>query len=204
MMQVLTRSHEPTVRPAVEETRSRILAAAREVFERNGTRGTTTREVAIRAGVNEATLFRHFGSKAALLSAMREQACGLDTIGESLANLPGVDIGAELREVARAAVAGLHGQRELLCISLVESAIEQTEPDTPEWRGPNHVQTLLTAYFARLVNEGRLAGDPDLLARTFIGIMFQYVIARRLWRSHAIDPATVDALVDIFLHGVER
>ena len=50
-----------------EETRNRILAAARAVYEHNGTRGTTTREVAERAGVNEATLFRHFGSKAALL-----------------------------------------------------------------------------------------------------------------------------------------
>ncbi len=62
----------------VEETRGKILAAARELFERNGTRGTTTREVAERAGVNEATLFRHFGSKRALLDAMREQACGVE------------------------------------------------------------------------------------------------------------------------------
>jgi AcrR family transcriptional regulator len=46
----------------VEDTRERILVAAREIFEHNGTRGTTTREVAERAGVNEATLFRHFGS----------------------------------------------------------------------------------------------------------------------------------------------
>ena len=59
----------------VEETRARILAATREIFERNGTRGTTTREVAERAGVNEATLFRHFGSKAALIGAMREDSC---------------------------------------------------------------------------------------------------------------------------------
>ena len=62
----------------VEETRARILAATREIFERNGTRGTTTREVAERAGVNEATLFRHFGSKAALIGAMREDSCGIE------------------------------------------------------------------------------------------------------------------------------
>ncbi|MEO7039366.1 MAG: helix-turn-helix domain-containing protein, partial [Candidatus Elarobacter sp.] len=53
----------PRSHAGVEDTRTRILAAARELFERNGTRGTTTREVAERAGVNEATLFRHFGSK---------------------------------------------------------------------------------------------------------------------------------------------
>ena len=75
---------------------ARILAAARELFERNGTRGTTTREVAERAGVNEATLFRHFGSKAALLDAMREDACGLEQFRASVTALPGADIAADL------------------------------------------------------------------------------------------------------------
>jgi AcrR family transcriptional regulator len=53
------------VKASPEDTRSRILAAAREIFALKGTRGTTTREVADRAGVNEATLFRHFGTKQA-------------------------------------------------------------------------------------------------------------------------------------------
>ncbi len=77
------------IHAGVEDTRARILAAARDLFERNGTRGTTTREVAERAGVNEATLFRHFGSKRALLDAMREQACGVQQFRAVLAALPG-------------------------------------------------------------------------------------------------------------------
>src|SRR5665213_4336942 len=76
----------------VEETRARILAATREIFERNGTRGTTTREVAERAGVNEATLFRHFGSKAALIGAMREDSCGIESIRNVLTGLDGTDL----------------------------------------------------------------------------------------------------------------
>ena len=58
-----------------DETRARILAAARELFALKGTRGTTTREVADLAGVNEATVFRHFGTKHALLHAMLNQYC---------------------------------------------------------------------------------------------------------------------------------
>ena len=85
----------------VEDTRARILAAAREVFERNGTRGTTTREVAERAGVNEATLFRHFGSKRALLDAMREAAAGVEEFRAVLSSLPGRDVRADLRTIAR-------------------------------------------------------------------------------------------------------
>src|ERR1700690_469506 len=95
----------------VEETRARILAATREIFERNGTRGTTTREVAERAGVNEATLFRHFGSKAALLAAMREHACGLDEFREIVTTLSGVDLERDLVTIGLNAVVNMHQQR---------------------------------------------------------------------------------------------
>ena len=45
---------------------SRILEATLELLGRVGYRGTTTREIAQRAGVNEVTLFRRFGSKESL------------------------------------------------------------------------------------------------------------------------------------------
>jgi len=46
-----------------------IYAAAIELFCERGFGGTTTRLIADRAGVNEVTLFRRFGSKAALMEA---------------------------------------------------------------------------------------------------------------------------------------
>ena len=123
----------------VEETRARILAATREIFERNGTRGTTTREVAERAGVNEATLFRHFGSKAALIGAMREDSCGVEAIRNLLTGLDGADIAADVKTIAYHGVGVMAGQRGLMCIALAEDAIEQGPPDldAPEWRGPS-------------------------------------------------------------------
>jgi len=47
-------------------TRERVLAAAREVFSRQGFDRTTTGEVAAAAGVAEITLFRHFATKSIL------------------------------------------------------------------------------------------------------------------------------------------
>lgn len=55
-----------TRRPAWEESRRRILDAARELFAERGYRGTTTRDLAEAAGVAELTLFRHFPTKAQL------------------------------------------------------------------------------------------------------------------------------------------
>jgi AcrR family transcriptional regulator len=48
------------------EARIKILVAARELFSEQGFGNTATREIADRAGVPETSLFRLFGSKAAL------------------------------------------------------------------------------------------------------------------------------------------
>jgi AcrR family transcriptional regulator len=48
--------------------RSLVLEAARELFAERGFGDVTTREVALRAGVTQAQVFRHFGSKARLFA----------------------------------------------------------------------------------------------------------------------------------------
>jgi AcrR family transcriptional regulator len=48
------------------QPRRLLLEAASDLFARQDYRSTTTREIAEAAGVTEALLFRHFGSKAAL------------------------------------------------------------------------------------------------------------------------------------------
>jgi AcrR family transcriptional regulator len=54
----------------IDDHRHRILQAAARVYTQHGWRGATTRRIAEEAGVNEVTLFRHFGSKDALLEQM--------------------------------------------------------------------------------------------------------------------------------------
>ncbi|MEU3503045.1 TetR family transcriptional regulator [Streptomyces hundungensis] len=49
-------------------TRRRLLNAARDLFAERGYEGATVREIAERAGVNQALLFRYFGSKQGLLT----------------------------------------------------------------------------------------------------------------------------------------
>ena len=56
-----------------ENTKERILLAAREISLRQGYAGATTRQIAAEAGVNEVTLFRHFGNKENIFKAAVEQ-----------------------------------------------------------------------------------------------------------------------------------
>ena len=53
--------------------RERIIEAASRVYSLHGFRGATTRLIANEAGVNEVTLFRIFGSKAALLNEVAQR-----------------------------------------------------------------------------------------------------------------------------------
>jgi AcrR family transcriptional regulator len=48
------------------EVRELLLSAARDLFSARGYAGTSTRDIAVKAGVSEALLFRHFGTKAQL------------------------------------------------------------------------------------------------------------------------------------------
>lgn len=52
---------------AIDE--SRVFETTVDLFVRHGYAGTTTKEIATVAGVNEATLFRRYGSKAKLMEA---------------------------------------------------------------------------------------------------------------------------------------
>jgi AcrR family transcriptional regulator len=196
MLSTAQRTH-----PGVEETRAKIVAAARDLFERNGTRGTTTRVVAERAGVNEATLFRHFGSKRALLDAMREEACGVEQFRSVLASLPGTDFAADLRTIAYHTVEHMAGKRAMMCVSLFEDAAGTD--DAPEWRGPSQILHDLAAYFTAKARAGHpLRGDPTFIARYFMGTLFSYVVGRKLWESDIPDRATLDGIVEVFLNGV--
>lgn len=63
----------PRAEPA-EAQRDRILAAATEVFARDGLGGARVDEVAASAGVNKAVLYRHFASKDELFEAALDWA----------------------------------------------------------------------------------------------------------------------------------
>ena len=186
---------------SAEDTRTRILAATKEVYETNGTRGTTTRLVAERAGVNEATIFRHFGSKQALLVAMREQSCGVAVFESVMAALSG-DVARDLRTMADLLVERMRAQRSLMCISLAEDAAGEERMTDPEWRGPQRILQRLGDFFRIHAERGDVKGDPHRLAVFFMGILFSYVVARRLWDSDNPSAPDIDFIVTTFLNGV--
>ena len=67
-------------------TEVRLVEAAVQLFSRQGYKGTSTREIAHLAGVNEATLFRCFARKADLFWAAAESRLNQLKLGRELQN----------------------------------------------------------------------------------------------------------------------
>jgi AcrR family transcriptional regulator len=61
---------EAEISTASEQTRARLIEAAREVFSQHGFQGATVREICRRADANGAAVNYHFGSKEGLLTEM--------------------------------------------------------------------------------------------------------------------------------------
>lgn len=186
-----------------EETRNRILAATRQLFAKKGRRGTTTREIAEIAGVNEATLFRHFGNKDTLIEACAEHYCAAVQLQELLASLSG-DLEDDLRRIARSLADRMEQVRDLIVMSLSDEENETTI-GSAAWRGPAAIRQMLVDYMATRVENGELAGDPLLLARFFMGMIFSQVIGRKKFPelAYTLDQV-IDFQVRVFLNGVRK
>ena len=190
------------IRPSVEDTRERIFVAAREIFALKGPHGTTTREIADKAGVNEATLFRHFGNKNALLEAMKEYFCQdkAARLGAVFASLSG-DLEPDLRVIATNMVEGMQTNKDLIRVGLLEEAANPGAAHAP-WRMPNVARDFLTKYFSKHVQSGELKGDPEILARFFMGMFFSYIMGRGFWSTQILgEEDAVRTFVGIFLDG---
>lgn len=105
-------------------TRERILRAFLRVVAEHGLDRTTTRAIAEEAGVNEVTLFRHFGDKAGMaVAAIREfsPAADLNSKDPAIdASTPG-RAGDGLLAALQYCRAIVHNRPELLSFGIAES-----------------------------------------------------------------------------------
>ena len=184
-----------------EDTRLRILSATRHLLARKGRRGTTTREIADLAGVNEATLFRHFGHKDGLVEACVKHYCSTVEITELLNSLDG-DLERDLKQIALALRQRIESVRDLIVMSLAEEESEGYVGDAA-WRAPTAIKSMLTDYMSKRVAAQELQGEPALLARFFMGMVFAYVMGcKRFPQEYSGEPQRVaDFQVGMFLNG---
>ncbi|HEY4216102.1 MAG TPA: helix-turn-helix domain-containing protein [Gemmatimonadaceae bacterium] len=141
------------------DNRDRILNAAQKVYAQHGFRGATTRLIAIEAGVNEVTLFRTFGSKAALFEALMQSYAARSPISP-LPDNP-IDPEREMTDWCASVLRHLRENRALIRTSFGEIE-ERPEAAVSMCEGPNCAGTILTDYVLRLKSMGVAAIDGDV------------------------------------------
>jgi AcrR family transcriptional regulator len=182
--------------------RDQLLDAAVQVYAESGYHGATTRRIASTAGVNEITLFRHFGSKDVLL---REALARCHA--EGMVPLPEVphDPLQELTDWSRSHLLHLQQRAALIRTCLSEFA-ERPDLVTPEISCPVEATRALATYLERLKERGVLAEsvDPRAAAAMLLGTLFADAIGRDIVPDMYAVP-TEDALaqyVALFLRGI--
>ncbi|MFO0680408.1 MAG: TetR/AcrR family transcriptional regulator [Sandaracinus sp.] len=185
-----------------------ILAAAREVFLEHGVRGTTA-EVASRAGVSEGSVFKRWRTKEDLFQA----AMNSDRVADAsfLVGLMERVGQGDLREqwVEIGILAG-HFFEKIAALHMHRFAGGSHDPQRQWSEGepaPLAARKMFAGYLEAERHAGRLRNvDTDVLARTFLGAIFNFVSLEMMMRGREPHPmplyAYVRGLVDIVLEGV--
>jgi len=184
----------------VEETRSRILAATREVFERNGTRGTTTREVAERAGVSKATIYRWWPTKETLaLDALFNEWAAARPPARDTGSLRG-DLLSLLRPWARLASSRPYGR--VIAALITEAQMDPAFAAEYRTRFVEPRREQGREVFRRATARGEIPADTKVEVALD---MLYGPLYHRLLHGHApLDDRFVRDVVDTALDGILR
>jgi AcrR family transcriptional regulator len=182
---------------------TRILQAARVTFARYGLTGATVEQIAQEAEVGVATVYRHYGSKEALIEAMIHASEPRQLL-RNLTNGHQGDLETDLVALASTIVDFINANRDLIRITFVES--QGSSPLLAQMRSTQgRTVTTLAAYLARQMEAGKLAqGDPFELALAFVGMLLGFtVIGPHFYERPVAEPESVARLVTrIFLNGL--
>jgi AcrR family transcriptional regulator len=169
-----------------EDRRRQLIQVAIRLFSQKGFRGTTTKEIAQAARINEAMIFRHFATKEDLYSAILDyKACTEGPVDprEFVAE-------AVQRKDDRAVCEGLayaalqHHERDTdFHRLLLYSALEGHQLADMFWeRNIGEFYDFLGKYIRERQRDGAFRDvEPRIVVRAFIGMIIHHSLNNSLW-----------------------
>ncbi len=200
----------PVSRMAAEDRRQQILDVAVRLFSQKGFRGTTTKEIALAAGVNEAIIFRHFATKSDLYTAIIDQKASSAYVqAKQNAVKEAIDArdDSKLFESVAFHLIEFHEHDDTAMRLLLYSALEGHELAEMIFR--NHISKThrqLAEYVKKRIAEGAFRRvDPVMAVRGFIGMIINHVMHKKFFQYDGNDSLKItnrqaaERVADLFL-----
>lgn len=190
-------------------TRQRLLEGAARVFARDGIAGSTTREIAREAGVNEVTLFRHFQTKDKLIAAVIGENFGAQAVqAQTTVTVPTGDLPADLAGHARR-YEQLLGENLPLIRTMIGEVHHHGDHEHQVFKAI--LRPLRDALVARLQTAQRRGdlepgANPEMLADLFNAMIFTGVLRRAVshYKIEYQPAAYLAAAVNLVVRGAAR
>jgi AcrR family transcriptional regulator len=192
-----------------DERRNQLIDTAMRLFARNGFNGTTTREIALAAGVNEAIIFRFFPHKddlyAAILERKSNQACTDVWVQELRAAAATGDDEAVIRTVVTHLIE--HHRRDPVFTRLMLHSALDNHSFAQQYRERHFapVHLFLLEYVSERQRDGRFrAGDPHAIVRAVLGVPIHHSLVETLLpdRNIAFGDDAIDVYTAFILGGL--
>ena len=203
-------SHSPVRRrrlrlaPPDPTSRSRLLQAAVEIFERKGYAATSVREIVEHAGVTKPALYYHFRSKEGILIAALELAVGeFETILGEVVRASG---GARVR-LTRLCVRVMDTTRSKSSLVRVAHAVYFGPREAVPLFDFQVFDRLLRGGLGRIVEDGVAAGEIRRAAasdaiQAVTAVMMLGVDQHANGRPDALDHKGVRRLINLVFDGI--
>jgi len=189
--------------------RERILDSGLHLFAEKGFTGATTKDLSANAGVNEVTLFRHFGSKKALFASVIQERSHLGEIEDRMSVDTDVPVDDLFERNAKAVLAALKANRHISMMILGDAWRMPDMQGMTSDLGMEKSVDILAGLMAEFTAAGKAREvDPRVAARALIGMVQSYYVTRHLLGRKEPGPEederVISEFVDIFLDGVRR
>ncbi len=190
--------------------RRRILDTAIKLFAQKGFRGTTTKEIALAAAVNEVTIFRHFASKQELYAAILDAKSSGPRLTTYLADLEHLaarrDDESLFRLVALRVLQQYRQDSDLLRLRLYSSLEGHELSKKYISRQVCPLFRFLRQYIVLRQQEGSFNHwDPDIAVQTFLGSVYNHAVCQYFHDTDFIELSeeeTAGAFTAVFLNGM--
>ncbi|WP_199613791.1 TetR/AcrR family transcriptional regulator [Paenibacillus alkalitolerans] len=152
-----------------QSTSDKILMAAIDLMSEKGYDGTTTKEIAAAAGVNEVTLFRHFGTKQKLLETAFHRYHYAEEMTKLFQESLKWELHTDLLLISRTYHKIMNRNRKLLYIAQKGSSSLPQEIYQEAGRHPRHLRNLLTNYLTAMMEKNKvMTANPEMTAMSFM------------------------------------